>query len=232
VVLVFLKAPRPGHAKTRLAASVGSRSALELHRAFAGDLLEWLADLRGVERRVVFDPPDGLEECARLVPATRQKRFLWEPQARGGLGNRLSASFSGAFREGARRVIAIGADAPLLGPRILRRALAMLARRDAVVGPAWDGGYYLLGLRRDSPRLFEGIPWSTAGVLEATLRRIDAARLTRGLLPVLGDVDTGADLERLREGILDRWRRPGREPFPLRTFRALCWPPRQPPGRR
>jgi len=198
VVLLFLKAPRPGFVKTRLAKSVGLQGAVQLHRAFAADLLEWLAALRGVETRILFAPLDGLADCSRLLPPGVPGRFAWEPQARGDLGSRLAAAFSTAFARGAKRVIAIGADAPLLGPSLIRQALRVLRRRDAVLGPATDGGYYLVGLRREEPRIFRGIPWSTAAVLGETLRRIEGARLSRALLPPLGDVDTGADLERLR----------------------------------
>jgi len=209
--------------KTRLAASVGLYRAAELQRAFAADLLEWLAVLGGVERRIVFAPADGMEDCSRLIPASARGRFRWEPQARGDLGARLSAAFSSAFEGGARRVVALGADAPLLGPGLVRRAFRALARRDAVIGPARDGGYYLIGLRREEPRIFEGIPWSTPAVLEETLRRVERAELSRELLPPLGDVDTKPDLDRLWEEILERWRHPGADPFPVRTFRILAW---------
>ena len=231
VVLLFLKAPRPGLVKTRLAGSVGPHGAAELQRAFAADLLEWLAALRGVERRIVFAPADGREDCARLLPTGAGGRFRWEPQVPGDLGARLSAAFSSAFEGGAGRVIALGADAPLLGPGIVRRAFRTLARRDSVLGPARDGGYYLVGLRREEPRIFEGIPWSTPAVLEETLRRIEVARLSGELLPPMGDVDTGPDLDRLREEILERWRHPGAEPFPVRTFRALAWMDPRPSAR-
>jgi rSAM/selenodomain-associated transferase 1 len=222
-VLLFLKAPRPGFVKTRLAASVGNQRAVELHGAFAADLLEWLALLRGVERRIVFAPSDGKRECARLLPAGTANKFLWEPQAPGDLGERLTAAFAASFAAGARCVVAIGADAPLLGPGLVRRALRVLRRRDAVLGPAADGGYYLIGLGREAPGVFEGIPWSTPAVLGETLGRIGSGKLSHELLPLLGDVDTGPDLVRLQEELLERWRHPGSAPFPVRTFRALAW---------
>ena len=125
-------------------------------------------------------------ECARLLPADAVDRFRWEPQAPGDLGARLTAAFAAAFAGGARRVVAIGADAPLLGPGLVRRALRALRRRDAVIGPAADGGYYLVGLGKEVPGVFEGISWSTPSVLGETLRRIESGKLTHELLPPLG----------------------------------------------
>ena len=120
-------------------------------------------------------------------------------------------------------MIALGADAPLLGPGIVRRAFRALARRDSVLGPA----------------RMEGITWSVSGgrsrgssrasrgALRPSSRRLSGGSKSRGspasCSRPLGDVDTGPDLDRLREEILERWRHPGAEPFPVRTFRALAW---------
>ena len=93
------------------------------------------------------------------------------PQARGDLGARLESAFAAAFADGATAVLAMGTDCPGLTTDRLRAALAALAASDLVLGPATDGGYYLIGLARPAPELFAGVPWGTERVLAATLAR-------------------------------------------------------------
>jgi rSAM/selenodomain-associated transferase 1 len=119
--------------------------------------------------------------------------LAFRAQAGRTLGDRLAAAFAREFATGARHVVIIGSDCPGLDARRLRAAFAALRRRDVVLGPALDGGYYLIGLARPAPRLFRGIAWSTAGVAAQTLRRARALGLRWHLLPPLRDVDTAAD---------------------------------------
>jgi rSAM/selenodomain-associated transferase 1 len=116
------------------------------------------------------------------------------------LGERMHQAFAEAFATGAARVVIIGTDCPGLTPELLQAAFEALHRHDMVVGPADDGGYYLLGLRELQPALFANKNWSTATVLPDTLA--DAARLGLGVaqLPVLHDVDSGSDLATWRNG--------------------------------
>jgi uncharacterized protein len=222
-LIVFLKEPRPGLVKTRLARDVGPRRAVLLYRAFVRDQLEWLSAFPCEGRRLCFAPAEGRRACIDLIPRGRKKCFRAIAQSPGDLGRRLRAAFRAAFRDGFQAVIAVGTDTPLLSPRILAKALDSLRRKDLVLGPSRDGGYYLIGLRRPAPRLFSGIPWSSADVLDRTLLRAREEGLQFALCSVLGDVDTSADLPILQRD-LDRARKSGGY-LPARTARALsaCW---------
>jgi rSAM/selenodomain-associated transferase 2/rSAM/selenodomain-associated transferase 1 len=115
-------------------------------------------------------------------------------QGEGDLGRRMELAFSGSFQEGMRRVVVIGTDCPGIQPFHLMGAFRSLEHRDAVIGPANDGGYYLVGLRRPAPELFQGIPWGTEEVLESTLDVAQARGIRVELLDRLDDVDRPADI--------------------------------------
>lgn len=190
VVAVFVKAPVAGRVKTRLAAEVGVHHAAEIYRSLgrrvvaacigrAHDTTVWFAPAR--ERQAVRQWLDSLD-----VGSIRA-------QVSGTLGMRLSAAFAQHFQEGASRVIGIGSDCPDVDADIVSQALAALDEHDVVIGPAHDGGYYLIGLRAPVPQLFHGIAWSTEAVLHQTLTRARQLGLSPALLPTLRDVDTLAD---------------------------------------
>ncbi len=183
-LIVFVKAPRPGLVKTRLAGALGAAAACQAYRQLVETLLRNLASLPEVELR--FTPDDAAKEIRPWVQAGWNSR----PQGEGDLGRRLQAAFREAFAEGAGRVVIIGSDCPEVAATDIREAWAGLNRYDMVVGPASDGGYWLIGLRQPQPPLFEGIAWSTATVLAETLQRAKAANLRVQLLRILADVDT------------------------------------------
>ena len=185
------KHPVPGRVKTRLAAALGADTACALYRAFVLDLAERLGGLPYAVTWA-YTPPDA--PFAELLPGARCR-----PQHGRDLGERLAAAIADELAEGPGPVLAIGADAPHVPAAPLAEAAAALAgRADVVLGPAADGGYYLIGLRRPAPGLFAGIAWSTAGVLEATRARAEAAGLAVHLLPPGFDIDEVVDLVRLR----------------------------------
>jgi rSAM/selenodomain-associated transferase 1 len=189
-ILVFIRAPEAGRVKTRLAASIGADAALRVYRRLAEHTLREALDVDGAEVRVHFTPAEA-EEAVR--------GWLGEgpallPQADGDLGERMRDAFARAFADGYRRVVIIGSDLPEMRADLLGRAIALLDGREAVVGPARDGGYYLLGLTRLVEGIFEGIAWSTPGVLAATLERLQAAGIIPALLEPLADVDEVQDL--------------------------------------
>jgi rSAM/selenodomain-associated transferase 1 len=190
-LLVFVRAPVEGRVKTRLAAALGPRGALRVYRRLAEHALAAARALGpAVSLRVHVTPADD-------VPAVRAwlgAGPAYLPQAEGDLGARMAAAFADAFAAGARRVVIIGSDLPDLSPDLLRRAFDHLSATDAVLGPAADGGYWLLGLARPLPEVFAGIAWSTDGVLAATLARLRAAGIEPARLPTLRDVDEAADL--------------------------------------
>lgn len=194
-LLVFLRRPEPGRVKTRLAATVGQQAASDLYgrmsRRVLGTVAGW--DRPGVRRVAVVSPPDALEGIERTLPPGMEA----EAQSPGDLGTRMEAAFARAFGGGASRVAAIGTDCVDVTGDLLDLAFEALRDRDAVLGPARDGGYWLLGLARPLPGVFRGIPWGTDGVLAATRERLREVRVEPALLPVLRDLDTEEDLRAL-----------------------------------
>ncbi len=189
MTLVFVRAPEAGRVKTRLAASLGAEGALRVYRRLAEHALREARALGG-EVRVHFTPADaGAEVRAWLGDGPR-----YLPQSAGDLGARMEAAFRAAFEAGADRVVIIGSDLPGLSAALLRRAFDALESHPAVIGPARDGGYYLLGMRATIEGLFDGIPWSTTEVLARTLERLGAAGIEPALLDTLSDVDELDDL--------------------------------------
>lgn len=189
VTLVFVRAPEAGRVKTRLAAGLGAEGALRVYRRLAEHTLRE-ARAMGGEVRVHFTPADaGAEVRAWLGDGVR-----YLPQSAGDLGARMEAAFRDAFEDGADRVVIIGSDLPDLSAALLRRAFDALESHAAVIGPARDGGYYLLGMQTIIGGLFEEIPWSTNEVLARTLDRLRAAGIEPALLGALSDVDEVHDL--------------------------------------
>jgi uncharacterized protein len=190
---VFLKAPRLGTVKTRLAAEIGERQALRLYRVLAHRTLAEvrLADL---EATVWFTPTDAATEMRRWLGEAWDMR----PQASGDLGTRLAAAAHSV--PPGRGWLAIGADCPRLDAALLREAATIVARNQIVLGPSRDGGYYLLGGPTPLPDLFSGIPWSTGRVLGETRARLVHAKAHWHELVTLRDVDTAEDAR--AEGLL------------------------------
>jgi rSAM/selenodomain-associated transferase 1 len=137
----------------------------------------------------VFSPAGARARFEEWLPGERLR-----PQAEGDLGRRMARAFEEAFDEGARRVVVVGSDLPSLSREDVLDAIESLDAHDVAIGPATDGGYYLLALKRPDAGLFEAVPWSTPGVLAATLER--AGRLGRSVrvLRTAGDLDTAEDL--------------------------------------
>jgi rSAM/selenodomain-associated transferase 1 len=189
-LVVFVKEPRPGAVKTRLAAAIGDEDAARLYRVFVEAVLVATTPQAGeYERLVFFDPPEAAERIRSWLPSGRLRK-----QARGDLGARMAAAFARCFDRGAGRVALVGTDAPALGRADVLAAFAELAAHDVVLGPAYDGGYYLVALRAPQPSLFDGMAWSTSSVLDETLARAAAAGLSVARLRPLRDVDTLDDV--------------------------------------
>jgi hypothetical protein len=187
---VFVKLPRPGLVKTRLLPVLGQELAADLYRALAERVLAATTPRRGdYERLVFFDPPDAGEAMRSWLPAGRLRR-----QEGADLGARMRAAFDRVFARGARQAVLIGSDEPRLSRADVLLALGALERHDLVLGPALDGGYYLVGLRRSVPALFDGIDWSSGRVLEDTRARAEAEGLAVTLLEPRRDIDTAEDL--------------------------------------
>ena len=183
---VFAKAPAPGQAKTRLRPALSDVRAARLAAAFVRDTLDKAAKL-GPPVSLYYTGDRALLEP--LAPAGTR----WAEQGAGDLGARMA-------RVPAPCLI-LGADSPHLPLGLLRDALAAIPSYDVVLGPADDGGYYLIGLRAPQPALFIGIAWSTEDVLAQTLAKADALGGTVRLTPPWYDLDTPDDLHRLVEAL-------------------------------
>ena len=169
--------------------SLGPEGAARLHRR----LTEHAA---GVARAAGATGDAGVTVCTTRGSTVSRDFRSWlgrdlgyATQPAGDLGVRLRQAFASAFRGGARRVVAFGADVPDLSPAILHQALAGLREHDVVLGPAADGGYYLIGMKRDRPELFAGIDWGTERVCAQTRAAIGRLGLSVAELPTLSDVD-------------------------------------------
>lgn len=195
-LVVLAKQPRRGEAKTRLARDVGADRAQALAEAFLLDTLA-LAQARAETCTLVaFAPAEARAWFERRAPWA----LSW-PQPEGDLGARLRAALGVAFGQGARRCVVIGTDTPHLRAGALDEAFRALDGADVCLGASPDGGYHLIGLTAEWPRLFEDVPWSTDAVHRITLQRASECGLRLHELAWEFDVDEGPDLE-LLAGVL------------------------------
>lgn len=189
-LLIFVKEPVPGQVKTRLAAEIGVDAACHVYRRCVERTLERLVALR-----------DEITLCVEPAGATgRIQTWLgsaWpiQPQRGATLGERLANATNRTLTEGVQRVVVIGTDSPWIDHLRIEGAFLSLERADLVLGPAADGGYYLVGLAKPAPGLFRGIPWSTSQVLDQTLGKTRALGMRVSLLPEGYDVDRLTDLQ-------------------------------------
>ena len=190
LLLVFLRAPVLGKVKTRLAATLGKERALKIYKRLLQHTIEQGAAL-GVDRQAWYaDDLPADEPCAALGFSVHQ-------QAGADLGERMQRAFDAGFADGHGPIIIIGTDLPQLSVALLREAFEALKTHDAVIGPANDGGYYLLGLRKPCAALFQGKTWSTDTVFKRTTEDLKRLGRTWETLPELVDIDTEEDLERV-----------------------------------
>ncbi len=199
-VVIFARDPS-GRVKTRLIPHLGVSGAQEFHCACLQATARLATSLPRAVDKFLYLTSSNRAEARRAARGLRVPRGLCI-RVQGGdhLGARLARMFAALWSEGYERVAVIGSDSPTLPRRRLLEALAALRRRDAVLGPARDGGYYLLGLRRTLKKtkaLFRGVEWGTPRAFTQTRRNLLAASLRVRVLPVGYDVDTPADLRRL-----------------------------------
>ncbi len=187
-LLVFARHPALGLVKTRLAHTLGPAEALRIYR-------ELLARTHAAAQGLVAHKTLWL---AGEAPSTGSEFAGWagfaqRPQVTGDLGARLHHAFATAFAAGATAAVVVGTDCPELSEALLRAAFRQLATHEVVVGPAADGGYYLLGTQALVPAFFSNKPWSTDAVLAHTLADAERLGLRVAHLPTLSDVDTAQD---------------------------------------
>ncbi|TFH64584.1 MAG: glycosyltransferase [Gemmatimonadales bacterium] len=193
---VFVRHPEPGKVKTRLAAVYGASFAAELYGYFVDDLLEALAP-GGYHLELFFTPA----EREREVRERFDVRSGYSPQQGDGLGERMERAFHTCFAKGFSTAILIGSDLPDLTAEVIEQAFQALEQgHEAVVGPAFDGGYYLIGFRSAAfdPAVFHGMPWGENSVFERTVNRLRARGYRIHIARAWHDVDTEQDLANLQ----------------------------------
>jgi len=193
-VALLAKKPEAGKVKTRLESACTSSEAACLYRAFLLDTATVISAVQA-EEKVIAYTPIGAEEFLRDI-LCEVGSFTYLAQCDGTLGERMHNSIEGALGRGAERVVLLGSDSPDVPVEYVNRAFEMLVKHPLVLGPSTDGGYYLIGLRRDARCPMSDIAWSTGDVLEQTLAAIGDQSL--GLLPVWYDVDTPQEAAFLR----------------------------------
>ena len=200
-LIVYAKSPLPGHAKSRLGEAIGLDAAAGVYArllyAYLLDLLH--ADLEETEVVLSVAAPEDVAYFADAFP-----ELTVRPQVAGDLGQRMEASFERAFDAGAEWVVLTGSDIPGLEYRSVVAAFAALLEDPLVIGPAADGGYYLLGMRAPGADLFTDVAWSTERVLDQTLARAAAQGLDVATLPLRVDLDTEADFVWWQDRLLGR----------------------------
>jgi uncharacterized protein len=198
-IAVMARAPQPGQVKTRLVPPLSHERAAELYRCLLLDKLQQVAEIPGIDPYLAYTPIEARSSMLTVLPDS----FTLIPQAGSTLGDRLHRLSAILLERGHPAVFLIDSDSPTLPTPYLLGAIAHLQNTatDLVLGPAEDGGYYLIGLKRPCRALFDDIPWSGPTVLMDTLRHATMQQLQVAMLPSWFDVDTPDDLARLRRDL-------------------------------
>jgi len=191
-LILFLKYPEPGKVKTRLGAELGFELAAKLYELFIKQTFELAQNCSAQQIFVAYEPIDRKDEFAEFVP----KKFAIFPQEGKNLGERMLNAFKDAFARGYKNVAILGSDSPTLPLENIDDAFEKLSKSDLVLGPAEDGGYYLIGLNKAHCGLFENIEWSSDSVLQLTIESAKKLQLSYELLPSWYDVDNKETLIR------------------------------------
>ena len=192
-IFIMMKYPEVGDVKARLAQSIGEEAATELYRVFIQDTLTTVQSLDTPFHIAVY-PPESQEKFSQWLGPSYQ----FFRQKGMNLGQRLQNGFNTMFKKKYQQVIALASDSPDLPIRILQTAISSLQTHKVVIGPASDGGYYLIGFSRDLfiPEAFEEISWSTETVFRETLKRIESVTHQINVLPEWADIDTKSGLKK------------------------------------
>lgn len=191
---LMVKFPRPGLVKTRLAGDIGDNAACRVCRTMAEKTIVDTLPAAGSYDRIIFYAPSESEpEVRRWLPGERIISQRGED-----IGKVMDNAFCDIFEAGAGKGVLIGADIPGLNSDMVDLAFQLLGGADVVIGPATDGGYYLIGLKLRTPEIFRGMAWGTASVLRETLRTARNLRLRVTTMTAMSDVDTIDDLLRMK----------------------------------
>lgn len=191
-VIIFTKYPQNGKVKTRLGKTMGNEFAAGLFKLMAENIFKICLSLPVEDFSLFLFYSEKNERNS--VESWVDKRFSLQPQEGADLGERMKNAFRFVFKNRFNKVVIIGTDCPENNTGILLRAFNELLRKNVVIGPSTDGGYYLIGMDKFYPFLFDDIEWSSNSVFKETIKRIKQNKLTFHLLPELTDIDTEKDL--------------------------------------
>ena len=186
-MIIFVKNPIEGEVKTRLASSLGDEKALEVYQQLL-KITAGVAEDVNAEKLVSYskyvEESDDFDETI----------FDKSVQKKGNLGEKMKHAFRDGFDEGFNRIVLIGSDCPEITQSLIDEAFIELSEADSVIGPSDDGGYYLIGLSRFIPEIFDDVEWSTSSVFSSTIKALDDLEATYHVLKKLNDIDTESDL--------------------------------------
>jgi len=182
-ILLFLKSPRPGLVKTRLAKDIGNQEACDIYKKLVNHTLKQLPDTSNVV--INYTPKDSLPEFQNWLDSP----FQYVPQSDGDLGDRMSYACNLAFEDGADAVILLGGDCPGITSNHIKKITTLLQEGKNILGPAKDGGYWTLGLTKPFPEVFQNIPWSTETVSALTRKKFQDFNRNLSQIDILEDVD-------------------------------------------
>ena len=190
-LVMFIKFPEQGQVKSRLAKDLGEEKSAELYRCFIEDLLARFSK-RDYRFQIAFYP--AVKECE--IKEMFGNDFLYIPQSGEDLGERMKNAFSRCFSGGPRSVVIIGSDVPDLPAWIVEEAFFSLGDHDAIIGPSVDGGYYLIGFRKETfnPAIFTGPKWGNEDVFQQTMTILQEGGALVYTLPVWQDIDRPEDI--------------------------------------
>ena len=187
-LIIFIKNPELGKVKTRLAKTVGDEKALAIYKALLEHTRK-IAVALSVDRLLFYS------QSINKKDDWSKEDFKKALQVKGDLGKKMKSAFKKAFKKH-NKVVIIGSDCASLSPAIVEAAFNQLEEQAFVIGPAMDGGYYLLGMNTFQPSVFEDIEWSTPSVFEKTIERIKELKVAYTVLPTLSDIDYEEDWEK------------------------------------
>ena len=185
-LIIFVKNLIEGHVKTRLAATLGNDGAMDIYKQL----------LKNTQNSILNFETDKIVFYSDFIEEEIWGNNLFQNKIQEGndLGERMKNAFNSSFTAGYEKIVIIGTDCPGINKSILENAFMALNNLDIVIGPATDGGYYLLGMKKEYPFLFQNIEWSTDKVLQQTIDLCNKNRLSYFLLPELSDIDEEKDL--------------------------------------
>jgi len=192
-IIVFTRFPVEGKVKTRLAKNMGNKFAVSFFKACAEHTFMELLKVKetGPELFLFCSEENEIEQVMKWAG----NNFKYYAQQGSNLGIKMYNAFSTVFKEGYKKIIIIGTDAPDVSMNIIQSAISVLDNYSVVIGPAYDGGYYLLGFKSKLIDLFSGIEWSTDSVFDNTIEKLNNSKINYFLLDQLTDIDTLEDLQ-------------------------------------